>query len=140
MFKLDDSFLDGMGLDDMPEDEKNAFLGHLQEELEVEVGEQISEGLPEAVIEQFEKIIEGDSDVISKMLEEAGDYKQDDMYKKILENTGYADGSPEALGEYASMLWLHQNRPDYQEIIEDAIANIKSVIMESKEALLNKSE
>ena len=37
--QFDDSFLQEMGLQAMPEDQKKAFLDYVQEELEVRIGE-----------------------------------------------------------------------------------------------------
>ncbi|MCL1839901.1 DUF5663 domain-containing protein [Candidatus Saccharibacteria bacterium] len=62
MFELDRTFLEGLGVDDMPEAEMKAFLEHLQEEMEVRVGERMSEGMTEAQIEEFEKIIDGEGE------------------------------------------------------------------------------
>lgn len=137
MFNLDNSFLEGLGLSDMPESEKGPFLEHLQEELEVRVGEKISAGLPEEKIEQFEKILDGDQQVITGIIG-GEDFHQNELYQKILENGGFEDGSPEALGEYASMKWLKQNKPDYQDIVEGTLNELKSEVAGNREEFLEK--
>ena len=38
MFQLDDQFLKDLGLDQMPEEQKQAFLAHIYNELELRVG------------------------------------------------------------------------------------------------------
>lgn len=40
----------------MPEDKKSAFLDYLKEELEVRIGERISEGLTETQLNEFDMI------------------------------------------------------------------------------------
>jgi len=54
--QFDDNFLQEMGLQAMPEDQKQAFLNYVQEELEVRIGERISKGLTEAQLNEFDAI------------------------------------------------------------------------------------
>ena len=54
--QLDDSFLQEMGLQAMPEDQKKAFLDYVQEELEVRIGERISRGLTDIQLNEFDLI------------------------------------------------------------------------------------
>lgn len=136
MYRLDEKFLEGTGLEGMPADEKKAFLEHLQEELEVRVGERMSAGLSEAQIDEFEKIIDNDQETISRLLGEAGDYKNDEKYKKLMEVAGMKDGSPEILNEYVSMKWLEKNKPDYQQIVENTTYELKDEVARDKDNIL----
>ena len=54
--KFVDNFLQEMGLSAMPEDQKQAFLKYVQEELEVRIGERISKGLTEVQLNEFDLI------------------------------------------------------------------------------------
>lgn len=54
--QLDESFLQEMGLQAMPEDQKQAFLDYVQEELEVRIGARISKGLSEEQLNEFDAI------------------------------------------------------------------------------------
>ena len=54
--RFDDKFLQEMGLQAMPEDQKQAFLDYIQEELEVRIGERISRGLTEVQLNEFDMI------------------------------------------------------------------------------------
>ena len=54
--EFDDKFLQEMGLSAMPEQEKQAFLDYVQEELEVRIGERISKGLTEVQLNEFDMI------------------------------------------------------------------------------------
>lgn len=59
MFQLDDTFLQSVGLGDMPDEQKAPFLEHLLEELEMRVGTRLSEGMDDDKLAEFEKLIEG---------------------------------------------------------------------------------
>lgn len=54
--QFDDNFLQEMGLQAMPEDQKQAFLDYVQEELEVRIGARISKGLTETQLNEFDMI------------------------------------------------------------------------------------
>ena len=54
--QFDEKFLQEMGLQAMPEAQKQAFLDYVQEELEIRIGERISRGLPEALLNEFDMI------------------------------------------------------------------------------------
>lgn len=54
--QFDDQFLQEMGLQAMPEDQKQEFLNYVQEELEVRIGMRISKGLTEVQLNEFDQI------------------------------------------------------------------------------------
>ncbi len=54
--QFDENFLQEMGLSAMPEEQKQAFLDYVQEELEIRVGERISKGLTEIQLNEFDMI------------------------------------------------------------------------------------
>ncbi len=54
--QFDEQFLSDIGLDDMPEEQKKAFLDYAQEELEVRIGEKISEGMTEEQLNELDAI------------------------------------------------------------------------------------
>lgn len=59
--QLDNQFLQDVGLGGMPDDQKQAFLQHLYEELELRVGTRLSEGMSNEQLEEFEKLIDANN-------------------------------------------------------------------------------
>ena len=94
--EFNEKFLQEMGLSAMPEQEKQAFLRYVQEELEVRIGERISRGLSEEQLMEF--------DAISDPLEAAK--------------------------------WLDKNRPDYREIVDRTIEEMKAEIRANRARLV----
>lgn len=118
MFELDEKFFEEIGVNQMPESERSAFKAHIQEEVEIRVGERISDGISSEKLDEFEMIIDGDSDFIqSWVLAHAPDYRNDDIYKAFVAENGGHEGA-EIIAEYAAMKWLQANRPDFMGIIE----------------------
>lgn len=62
MFNLDDDFLQSLGLGGLPDDQKQAFLQHLYEELELRVGTRLSEGMSDNQLAEFEKLIDNNDE------------------------------------------------------------------------------
>ena len=94
--EFDEKFLQEMGLSAMPEEEKQKFLDYIQEELEVRIGERISQGLTEVQLNQFDMI------------------------------TDQAEATK----------WLEINRPDYREIVNRTIEEMKAEIRANRDKLI----
>ena len=58
MFQLNDEFLKELGLDQLPEDQRKPFLDHIYSELELRVGERLSQGMSDAQLDEFANIID----------------------------------------------------------------------------------
>ena len=56
MIKIDDDFVNEVGLSTMPPEEKEIFKAEAKEELEMRVGERLSQDLSEAQLEEFSQI------------------------------------------------------------------------------------
>ncbi len=54
--RVDDQFINEVGLAGMPADERSAFMMHAEEELEVRVGRTLSQNLSEAQLSEFDAI------------------------------------------------------------------------------------
>ena len=54
--RVDEQFMQEVGLGEMPEAEKRAFMEHAQEELEVRVGHHVGAELTDAQVAEFETI------------------------------------------------------------------------------------
>lgn len=134
MYKFDDQFIESIGLDGMPADQKEEFLKYAQEQLEIRIGERMSEGVPADKLDEFERIIDNDQATIDKWIAGAGDYQNDATYQKLVESLG--DTSENILGDYATALWLNQNCPHYQDIIKESIEALRNEIVENRDAIL----
>ena len=66
MFELDEKFFEEIGLNRMPVNEQEEFKKHIQEEIEVRVGERISDGMSPEKLDEFEAIIDENSDFIQR--------------------------------------------------------------------------
>ncbi len=88
MFQLDDKFLQDLGLDQLPDEQKQAFLQHIYEELELRVGTKLSDGLSDAQLEEFEAIIDRKDQVITEWLNKfVPNYHTDEAFARLQEAT-----------------------------------------------------
>ena len=136
MIKIDEKFLDEVGLAQMPEEKKPEFISQTQEELENRVGEKMSEGMTLNQLREFDGIMNNDRNTMVHVLSQIGDYREDELYQKLLKRHGVSEGTLEILGEYLSVKWIQINRPDYATITANVASELKDEIIGSREQIL----
>lgn len=62
MLKIDNSLLEEIGLGDLPEAEKNSFLKHIYETLEMRVGIRLADQMTNEQLDEFERYFEAKDD------------------------------------------------------------------------------
>lgn len=134
MYNIDDSFLESVGLGGLPAEQKGGFLQYAQDQLEIRIGEKMSSNLSEAQLDEFEKIIDNDQDTLNRWLAQLGNYKENEVYKKLLENAG--GESPEMINDFVTAAWLGKNCPNYQALIDDSMKEIREEIIANKDQIL----
>lgn len=137
MFQLNDDFLNSIGLNDMPEDQKKPFLQHIYSELEMRVGTKLSDGMSDDQLEEFGSIIDRNDAVIAGWLQKyAPDYYNDESFSKIQEATGLDVNDAALRAEYAATKWLEVNRPDYKDVVSQVMNEIKNEVASNRDAIL----
>lgn len=137
MFQLNDDFLKELGLGELPEEQKQAFLEHIYSELETRVGTRLSEGLSDEQLQEFESFMERDEPKVRAWLAaHVADYAQDPAFTQLAQNV--PEGTPEiaTLAEYASLKWLSMNRPDYRDVVRVVLEELKKEISSNRDAIL----
>ena len=137
MFRLDDQFLKDIGLDNLPEDQKKPFLQHIYSELELRVGTKLSDGLSDAQLEEFEKIIDRDETKVQEWLaEHAPNYAQEEAFGKLQQATKLEANDMRLVAEYTATKWLEVNRPDYRDVVKQVLDELKNEIIGNRDAIL----
>ena len=141
MFQLDDTFLEELGLGQLPSDQKKAFLDHFREQLEIRVGTKLSDGLSDDQMDEFESFMDRDEQKVRSWLSvNVPDYQNDDIFNRLKQSA--PENIPEVvvLSEYASLKWLGLNRPDYRQVVTDTMNELRKEITENREAILGGTE
>ena len=137
MFQLDDNFLKELGLDRMPEEQRKPFLEHIYSELELRVGERLSQGMSDAQLDEFANIIDKVPGAVDAFLDKhAPNYTEEPMFQRLVQATGVAADDPRLRNEYAATKWLEVNRPDYRNVVATVMEELKREIMANREAIL----
>ena len=137
MIKIDEKFLEEVGLSTLAETKKADFIAKTQEELENRVGEKMSEGMTVDQLREFEGIMNNDRNTMIRVLSQIGDYREDDLYRKLLQKHGVTEGTLEILGEFLSVKWIQLNRPDYATITRNVADELKREIIEASAMILS---
>jgi hypothetical protein len=137
MFQLDDKFLQDVGLSDLPEDQKQAFLQHIYSELELRVGTKLSEGMNDDQLAQFEAFVDQDEQKVIAWFERYLPNYQELPDFQSLKASAPADISEVVLlSEYGSLKWLELNRPDYKQVVASELEALKSEITQNRDSIL----
>lgn len=137
MFQLDDKFLADVGMANLPDDQKQAFLQHILQELEYRVGVRLSDGLSDVQLDEFESFIDRNPEKVrSWVADNAPDYATDDAYRQLATNAPQGADEIAILAEYASLKWLGMNRPDYRQVVAGTLEELKKEIRDNSQAFL----
>lgn len=142
MFQLNDEFLKELGLDQLPKEQRKPFLQHIYSELELRVGERLSQGMSDAQLDEFARIIDKAPGAVDSFLaQHVPNYQQDPMFQRLVQsiqnsNAGVAADDPRLKDEFAATKWLEVNRPDYRDVVAAVMDEIKKEIVANREAIL----
>jgi isocitrate lyase len=137
MFQLDDKFLQDVGLSDLPEDQKQAFLQHIYSELELRVGTKLSEGMNEDQLAQFEAFVDQDEQKVTMWFERyVPNYREAADFQSLKASAPQGISDIALLSEYGSLKWLEMNRPDYKQIVASELESLKTEITQNRDSIL----
>ena len=137
MFQLNDEFLKELGLDQLPEDQRKPFLDHIYSELELRVGERLSQGMSDAQLDEFANIIDKVPGSVEEFLaKHAPNYQQEPVFQRLMKATGAQADDPTLRDEFAATKWLEVNRPDYRNVVAAAMEELKKEIISSRDVIL----
>lgn len=133
MFQFNDEFLKSVGLEELPENQRQDFLEYAQEQFETRIGEVMMNKLTKEQQEEFDKISTDDAGAIQKVLDKYPDYEKDFTYRRLINN-----GSDElqAKSDFAVVKWLDENFPNYSDEINKILADLQSEIYAQKDKIL----
>lgn len=137
MFQLDDNFLNDLGLGELPDEQRKAFLQHIYDELELRVGTKLSEGLDEMQLQQFEAFVDRNEEKVRGWFEKnLPDYASRPDYQQLKASAPANIDEVAILSEYGSLKWLEMNRPDYRQIVSGELEKLKAEIIANREGIL----
>jgi uncharacterized protein DUF5663 len=134
MFQLDDQFLQSVGLGDLPEDQKEAFLQHTYETLEERVGTRLADSLSDDQLQEFEAFASQDEEKTYGWLSaHAADYTTHEEYKQLAESAPEGTAPLIIAAEYASIKWLEINSPNYRDVVAEELSKLRDEIIASRD-------
>ena len=137
MFQLDDNFLSDVGLAGLPDDQKQAFLQHIYEELELRVGTKLSEGLSEQQMGEFESFVDQNEEKVRQWYSvNLPDYASRQDFVQLAQNAPEGTSELAVMCEYGSLKWLELNRPDYKSVVASELDQLKKEISANASTIL----
>jgi len=121
----DQQLIEELGIEGLSAEEKTNVIDNLT----MKIGESLAADLSEAQLQEFQAIIDGDTDIITAwLLNNAPDYKTTPEYEALAEDEG--DVPADKL--YAYTAWINVNKPDFQDIVEQTKAEVKANVDQYK--------
>ena len=137
MFQLDEKFLEDIGLNDLPDDQKKPFLQHIYDELELRVGTKLSDGMSDTQLEEFEAIIDRKDDIVTEWLAKyVPNYYNDAVFIQLQTATKLDVNDANLRAEYAATKWLEVNRPDYRDVVANVLDGLKEEVIANRDVIL----
>ena len=137
MFQLGDTFLEEVGLQALPAEQKQAFLEHVYGQLELRVGTRLSDGLSDEQLGEFESFIDKNAEAVRRWVaENAPGYHEDATFMQLKQSAPDYTSEEDLLAEYASLKWLSLNRPDYRDVVRAVLEELKQEIIANRDAIL----
>ena len=133
MFQFNDEFLKSVGLEELPENQRQDFLEYAQEQFETRIGEVMMNKLTKEQQEEFDKISTDDAGAIQKVLDKYPDYEKDFTYRRLINN---GTDELQAKSDFAVVKWLDENFPNYSDEINKILADLQSEIYAQKDKIL----
>jgi Protein of unknown function (DUF5663) len=136
MFQLDDQFLQSIGLGDLPQEQKEAFLQHTYETLEERVGTRLANGLGEAQLQEFEGFASQDEARTYTWLNaNVPGYADQEDYKRLAATAPEGTSLLAIAAEYASVRWLEINSPNYRQVVSEELTRLRDEIIASRDQI-----
>ena len=136
MFRLDDKFLEELGLGALPPEQKQAFLQHIYSELEMRVGERLTDGMSDELLDEFGGFVDMNEEAMLKWFNDnLPDFREREDYSKLRQANAEA---PETaiMSEFGAMKWLQLNRPDYPQVVASVLESLKAEIIANRDSIL----
>ena len=137
MSPFDDTFLQEIGLGELPDEQKGPFLEHVQMQLQERVGERLTEGMSDEKLAEFSKIIDHDELVINEFLSRfAPNYQEDPIFQRLVQATQAPADDPRLRYEYTAAKWMEVNIPNNRQVVLEVLTELKREIMANRQAIL----
>ena len=137
MFSIDEKFVDQLGLSALPQDEKKEFAEHIKGELEMRVGDRLTEGMSDEALDEFGYFVDGDLEGMHNWFNaNLPDFRNDPQYQQLAKEQ---PGAPEQalMSQFGALKWLQLNRPDYPQVVANTLNELRQEIIASRDAILN---
>jgi len=118
----DEQIIAQLGIEQLPEDEKEAIVAEAQGR----IGEAVSEHLTDDQLAEYQAIIDGNDEVIAAWLEKnVPDYKNEAVYQSFAEEANSDPEHNDPAKLFASIAWVQLSVPQIQDVVAVSLDDFK---------------
>lgn len=137
MYAIDEKFVEELGLTALTDDEKREFANHISRELEQRVGDRLTSGMSDALLDEFGYFVDGDTAGMTNWFNaNMPDFRNDPEYKQLAASQPGAP-EPALMSQFGALKWLQLNRPDYQTVVQNTLEELRQEIIANRDAIMH---
>ena len=136
MFQIDDDLLNELGLAALTGQEREEFKDYLKTTLQERVGERLTNGMSDEVLDEFGYFMDGNVEGMKKWLEQHVPGYQDDPNLQQFRNNNPQASEADILSSYGSLAWLQVNCPNYADVVRQVMDELKGEVAANRDAIL----
>lgn len=128
MFRLDERFLADIGLGGLPPTARQSLLEKVYEQLTMLVGEELTRGLGDDLLDEFGDFSDRDRDAAARWLTAHVPDWEDN-------SPSGAELSTAEVCDLACSRWLQLHRPNYPAVVHDKLNDLRLELLENRDAI-----
>jgi len=134
--RLDSEFLDDVGLGALPEEAKGDLLQRIYSELDERVGERLTRGMSDEMLDEFGHFVERDEPDEDRWFSENLPYYAGSEDFRRFEEANPGLGGLDVKSQYGAMKWLQLHRPDYPQVVFSVLDELRDILRDNREFIL----
>lgn len=139
MFQIDSTFLEDIGVAELPDERQRQLVEQIQQELNVRFGERLAQMVDEDAMVEFTDITDETTDAASAFLSQhMPQYRQAAEFLQLAHVADVPAGDAGIVREFAAAQWLKMHCPNYQAVASEIANELKQELINHQKAVLGR--
>lgn len=139
MFQIDNTFLEDIGIAELPADRQQQLVEQIQQELSLRFGERLARIVDEDTMVEFTNIVDETSDAAGVFLSQSmPQYRQTAEFLQLAHTADVPTDNEGVVREFAAVSWLKMHCPNYRAVALELVNELKQEIISHRKAVLGR--
>lgn len=139
MFQTDSTFLEDIGVAELPDERRRQLVQQIQQELNVRFGERLAQMVDEDAMVEFTDIIDETTDAASVFLSQhMPQYRLAAEFLQLAHAADVPADNKALIREFAAAQWLKTHCPNYQAVASEIANELKQELIHHQKVVLGR--